>query len=83
MKTPQFVPLGREKKATTMGGEERRDLGGKGDGCGGERGTLSGIRWGERSKALRASRKNGKRQPWEVGDWGEGGPSRMYHRLRR
>ena len=26
--------------------------------------------WGDRTEALRASRKNGKRQPWEVG--GEG-----------
>jgi hypothetical protein len=33
-------------------------------------------------KALRASRKNGNMQPWEVGGWW-GGPSRMYQRPER
>jgi hypothetical protein len=36
-----------------------------------ERGTWTGIGWGKRTKALRASRKNEKRQPGEVE--GEGG----------
>ena len=33
-------------------------------------GTWSDIGWGERTETLRASRKNGNRQPWEVGGWG-------------
>jgi hypothetical protein len=32
--------------------------------------TWSGIGWGKRTEALRASRKNGNRQPREIGDWG-------------
>ena len=36
----------------------------------GERETRSGIGWGERTEALRASRKSGNRQPQEVGGWG-------------
>jgi hypothetical protein len=35
-----------------------------------EKGTLSSIVWEKRTKALRASRKNGNRQPQEVGGWG-------------
>jgi hypothetical protein len=34
-----------------------------------EGGTWSGIE-GNRTEALRASRKNGNRQPWDVGGWG-------------
>jgi hypothetical protein len=36
---------------------------------------------GNRTKALRVSRKDGNRQPWEVK--GLGGPSRMFRRPRR
>jgi hypothetical protein len=36
-----------------------------------ERGTGSGIGWGKRTEALRASRKNGNRQPQEIGSWGD------------
>jgi hypothetical protein len=72
------VPLGREMKATTRrergrtegreGGKEGgRDLWGKGYLGEGERETRSGIGWEERTEALRASRKSGNRQPWEVG----------------
>ena len=32
-------------------------------------GTGFGIGWGKRTEALRASRKNGSRQPQEVGGW--------------
>ena len=42
----------------------------------GESGLVLGE--GKRTEALRASRKNGKRQPQEVGGWG---PSRMYRDL--
>jgi hypothetical protein len=35
----------------------------------GKRGTWSGIGWGKRVKALRVRRKNGNRQPLEVGGW--------------
>ena len=62
------VPLGKEKKAITRG-EGGRDLGGKWDGEGrGEHDLILGG--GERTEALRASRKNGNRQPQEVGGWG-------------
>jgi hypothetical protein len=30
-----------------------------------------GWGWGRTEEALRASRKNGNRQPWEVGGWGD------------
>jgi hypothetical protein len=36
----------------------------------GERGTWSGIGWGKKTEALRASRMNWNSQPREVGDWG-------------
>ena len=41
--------------------------------------------WGDRSEALRASRKNRNRQPREVGprELGGGAPSRMYQRPGR
>ena len=35
-----------------------------------ERGTWSGIVWGKRTEAPKASRKNGTRQPQEIRDWG-------------
>jgi hypothetical protein len=35
------------------------------------RGTRSGIGREKRTEALRASRKNGNRQPWEIGDLGD------------
>jgi hypothetical protein len=73
------VPLGREKEAITSG-EGGRVLGGKGDGLW-ERVIQSGIGWGKRSEALRASRKKGNRQPWEVGGWQE--PSRLYKKPGR
>jgi hypothetical protein len=38
-------------------------------GWGGGRGTRSGVGMGKRTEALRTSRKNGNRQPWEVEDW--------------
>ena len=46
-----------------------RVIGGKGDRVG-NRGTSSGIGQGKWSEALRVSRKNGSRQPWEVGGRG-------------
>jgi hypothetical protein len=66
------VPLGREKKAITSGeGHWRGSRQGRKWG-----GTWSSIGWGKRTEALRASRKNGNRQPWEVGGWvGVGGGS--------
>jgi hypothetical protein len=36
----------------------------------GERRSWSGIGWGKRTEALRASRKNGNRQSQEIGGWG-------------
>ena len=60
------IPLGREKKAITGDGMEGgRDLGGKVD-REGKRGTRSGIGRGNRTEVLRASRKNGNRQPRDV-----------------
>jgi hypothetical protein len=32
--------------------------------------TCSEIEWGKRTEVLKVSRKNGNRQPWEVGSWG-------------
>jgi hypothetical protein len=49
---------------------------------GGAKGTWSGIGWKKRTEALRASRKNGNRQPRETGGVGEGG-SRMHQRPGR
>ena len=40
-------------------------------------GKMVCIGWGKRTEALRASRKNGIRESWEVGSWGS---SRMYQR---
>jgi hypothetical protein len=48
--------------------EGERDLGGKGD-REGKRGTLLGIGVGNKTEALRASRKNGNRNPREMGWW--------------
>jgi hypothetical protein len=44
-------------------------LGGKVDGE--EEGTRSGIGCGKSTEVLRARRKLGNRQPWEVGGWGK------------
>jgi hypothetical protein len=60
----------------TWEGEESNDKWGRREGPGrergaGERGTWSGIGWGERTKVLRASRKNGNRHPWEIGGLGD------------
>jgi hypothetical protein len=67
METPQSH-LGEESNHKEGG----RDLGRKGDRKGREEGNI--IRYwvggGERSEALRVSRKNGNRQPWEVGGRG-------------
>ena len=52
------VPLGREKKSITIAGSW------------GKRGTWPGIGRGKRTEALRASRKNGHRQPQVIGCWG-------------
>ena len=46
-----------------------RDLEGKGGGGGGEHDLVLGG--GKRTEALRASRKNRKKQPREVGGWGD------------
>jgi hypothetical protein len=59
--------LEREKKATPSG---------KGGGPGRERGDQRGehdwvLGGGKGLKSLRASRKNGNMQPWEVGGWGD------------
>jgi hypothetical protein len=35
----------------------------------GEEGTSSGIGGRKRTEVLSASRKNGNRQPWEIGGW--------------
>jgi hypothetical protein len=53
------VPLGREKQLQEQGG---RDLVGK-EAREGKRGTWSGIGGTNRTEALKASRKNGNRQP--------------------
>jgi len=58
------VPIG-ERNHKVVGG--RRFLGGKVNSGRGERGTWSGIGWGKRTEALRVSRKNENRQPWELG----------------
>jgi len=61
------LPLGTEKKATTKGREEGVWKG-KQLGAEGEWGRWSDIGWGIKTEGLRASRKNGNRQPKE--DWG-------------
>jgi hypothetical protein len=58
---------GEESNNKVGGGKE---LGAKGD-TEGKRGTRSGIGWGKRIKALRASRRNGNGQPGEIGGWGD------------
>ena len=62
------VPLGREKKAI-MGAEGGKELDGRGErrGIGEPDQVLGG---GNRSKARRASRKKGNRQPQEIGGGG-------------
>ena len=52
-----------------LGEESNHKWGGR-EGPGGERrwGRSWGIGWGKRTEALRASRKNRNRQPWEVGE---------------
>jgi hypothetical protein len=61
------IPLGREKKAITGQVVEEGSWVGKGTGRGkGEHDQVLGG--GNRTEGLRASRKNGNRQPWEVGD---------------
>ena len=66
MRAPQSHLGGRRKQSQDRGG---RDLGGKGD-REKKRATSSGIGWGKKTEALRASRKNGNRQPQEIGDFG-------------
>jgi hypothetical protein len=71
------IPLGREKKA--ISGDRGREGPGWEKRQGGEKENMIRYwRWGDRSEALRASRKNGNRQPQEVGGRG---PSRVYQRL--
>jgi hypothetical protein len=48
-------------------GEGERDPGGKVDR---KKGGGDMIGWRKRIETLRARRKNGIRQPWEVGGWG-------------
>jgi hypothetical protein len=48
-------------------GRENRHRGGAVSGGWG--GTWYSIWWGKKTEALPASRKNGNRQPWEIGDW--------------
>jgi hypothetical protein len=65
------VPLVRKKKAITSG-EEGWDLGKwTGRGVGRGEGNLIWY-WVREKNALRASRKNGNRQPQEMGGWGGG-----------
>jgi hypothetical protein len=58
------APLGRKKKASTSGEKVER-------GNGRDGGTSSCIGRGKRTKALRASRKNGNRQPQEIEGCGD------------
>jgi hypothetical protein len=63
------VPVGREKKAITSG-EGGRDLEGKVDGVGEwQEGGEPDLVLSE-GKGLRTSRKNGNKQPQEIGGWG-------------
>jgi hypothetical protein len=54
---------GRRKQPQGGGGSGKRDGGMK-------KGTLLVIEWGKGLKSLRASRKNGNKQPREIGGWG-------------
>jgi hypothetical protein len=67
------IPLGREKKAI-MWGEGAQMEGGTwrgGEGTGMGKGDHDQVLGGvSRSETLRASRKNGNRQPWKVEDGG-------------
>jgi hypothetical protein len=61
------TPCEKEKKAV-MGGRGGRDLGGRGDRKRkGEYNQVMGGGSRDRTEALRASRKNGNGQTWEVG----------------
>lgn len=55
------------RRRQSQGAEGRKGLGGRGD-KEGKRGTDQ-VLWWNKSEALRASRKNGNRQPQEV-EWG-------------
>ena len=67
MRMPQSTLGGRRKPSGRTG--RGRNLGGRGDRD--EKGEHDHLLWREdRTEALRASRKNGNRQPWEVGGWG-------------
>jgi hypothetical protein len=68
------IPLGREKKAITSG-EGGRDLGGKVNRVVLEElGEEENLIWywvRGKTEALKASRKNGNRQPQKIGGWGD------------
>jgi hypothetical protein len=65
-------------KSATEGG---KDLGMKGDRE--EKGKHSQLFWGNRTEALRASRKKWKKETSKVKRWRKGHPSRMYLRPSR
>jgi len=71
VRVPQSDLGGRRKQSQEGGG---RGVGGKGD-REEKRGTLLGIGWmadwvRNKTEVLRNSRKNGNRQPWELGGGG-------------
>jgi hypothetical protein len=66
MRMPQYH-LEEEEESSHGGGSRREGGTGVGKGQGGEEGNMIRYCGGNRTEALRSSRKNVDRQPWEVG----------------